>query len=78
MVLEGVPGPDGFFFFHRYQGGVKEDLSKLMIYFFVGKVKLHCLNYSWVILLPKKDNPQSIGDYRPSSLSNCARTCENN
>lgn len=39
--------------------------------FFEGKVKLHCFNHSSLVLIPNKDDPDSIGDYMPINLSNC-------
>lgn len=31
---------------------------------------LKCINYSYITLVPKKDNPEFVGDFRPISLMN--------
>jgi hypothetical protein len=29
---------------------------------------LKCINYSYIILVPKNDNPETVNDFRPISL----------
>jgi retron-type reverse transcriptase len=38
--------------------------------FYEGKICMQSINGSHVVLIPKKDNPTRIGDYRPISLLN--------
>jgi retron-type reverse transcriptase len=38
--------------------------------FFQLKSDLKCVNYSYITLVPKKDNPKKVNDFRPISLVN--------
>lgn len=74
LKADGAPVPDGFpiLFYQRYWNVINVDMLQLIDYFFVGNTKLHSLNHSWLILIPKRDSPSGIRDFRPICLLNCA------
>lgn len=61
----------GLFFQHYWQI-VKVDLILMVLQFFHSGHLLKELNYSFIVLLPKKENPVSVTDFRSISLSNVA------
>jgi hypothetical protein len=65
MKSDKAPGPDGFngLFF-------KDDLVTLCNDFHFGKVSLQSINGSYITLIPKKNNPETVNDFRPISLTN--------
>lgn len=67
-----APGPDGFQagFFQRYWSTVGPDIIEFMENFFVGKKDLSNINYTFIVLIPKKPNPTDTGHYHPISLCN--------
>lgn len=70
---DGAPWPDGFpnFFFQRFWEVIGLDLLKLIDFFFTGGCKLHNINFSWIVLIPKVQSPSSIKEFRPIYLLNC-------
>jgi hypothetical protein len=49
---------------------VKEDLFRAVQQFYLlNHQRLHFLNQAFVVLIPQKENPQKIIDYRPISLT---------
>jgi hypothetical protein len=66
------PGPDGSNgdFFKRCWPIIANDFYELCADFFEGLVCLRSINSSYITLVPKKDCPISIGDFRPISLLN--------
>lgn len=71
---EKAPGPDGFIglFFSSCWNVVKQDFMNAMGQFYdINCQGLDLLNQAYVVLLPKKDNPEKISDYRPISLTHC-------
>ena len=66
------PGPDGFNtnFVKKCWHVIAQDFYDLCDKFHQGDVCLKSINGSYIILVPKKDNPQKVGDYRPISLLN--------
>jgi hypothetical protein len=69
---EKAPGPDGFIglFFSSCWNIIKEDLVRAVKQFFSHNQQgLHILNQAFIVLLPKKQHPQQISDYRPISLT---------
>lgn len=67
-----APGLDDFllFFYHFFWNDIKLDLVKLMEELFNGNIRLDRINYSNVILIPKKESPFRIEEFRPISLLN--------
>lgn len=71
MPSEKAPGPDGFSggFFKRCWDIVKGDLLAALNLAWRGNSQhLHLLNTAAIVLLPKKDDPSHLADYRPISL----------
>jgi hypothetical protein len=66
------PGPDGFNtdFLKKCWHIVKEDFYSLCDSFFSKNICLQSINGSHITLIPKKDDPIKISDYRPISLLN--------
>lgn len=66
------PGPDGFIneFIRGCWSLVVDDFYKLCDKFFNREVCLRSINNSYIVLIPKKDGPQGVLDYRPISLLN--------
>lgn len=71
MPVDRAPGPDGFgaAFYRRCWNIVKDDVvAALNLVFNANSQHLHLLNTASIILLPKKDDPTQLADYRPISL----------
>jgi hypothetical protein len=66
------PGPDGFNtnFVKKCWHVIAPDFYDLRESFFQGDIYLKSINSSYIILVPKKYNPQKVGDFRPISLLN--------
>jgi len=64
------PGPDGFNFnfIKKFWGLIKEDTVRAVTCFHSDGSWLKGTNASFISLIPKVDNPQSIDEYRPISL----------
>jgi hypothetical protein len=67
-----APGPDGFngFFVKKTWHIIKEDLYKMCADFYDHLADLKSINYSYITLVPKKHNPETVNDFRPISLLN--------
>lgn len=74
MSSESAPGPDGFngLFFKKSWHIIREDIYKLCKDFYNHQADLKSINHSHIILIPKKDNPGNVNDFRPISLLNYA------
>jgi hypothetical protein len=72
MPLDKAPGPDGFngMFMKKCWDTVKEDFYRLCEGFFEGRISLEAINSSFITLVPKISNPESVNDFRPISLLN--------
>jgi hypothetical protein len=77
-VIEKMPpdkalGPDGFngLFMKRCLHIIKEDFYNLANEFSQGKADLKNINTSLITLVPKKNSPDTMNDFRPISLTNC-------
>jgi hypothetical protein len=72
MPNDKAPGPDGFnsLFFKKAWPIIRFDMYKLCQDFFLQKADLKSINSSYITLVPKKDNPESVNDFRPISLLN--------
>lgn len=72
MPPDKAPGLDGFngHFMKRCWAIIKQDFYKLCFDFYSGDVSLESINESFITLVPKVLNPESVSDYRPISLLN--------
>ena len=82
MVIKSLPnnhapGLDGFngFFIKKCWHIVKDDFIRLFRDFYCHNVDLRSINSSIIALIPKKDNPETVNDYRPISLLNYSLKC---
>jgi hypothetical protein len=70
MPSNKSPGPDGFTneFYKFYLQDLKPDLLALFRAWHDQTVNLSGVNLAYIALLPKREDPQEIKDYRPISL----------
>lgn len=73
LGADKAPGPNGFpiCFYRNFWDLVKDDLKNLLHQVFEGVARTDRINRSFVVLIPKTDNPRGTGDYRPICLLNC-------
>jgi hypothetical protein len=67
-----APGPDGFpacFFQHNWEVLNKEVIAVVKDFFETG-VMPQGINETMIVLLPKKEEPEELKDFRPISLYN--------
>ena len=66
------PGPDGMspFFFQKYWHIVGHDVTVAVLSMLTSGHFLHKMNYTYIVLIPKKNDPRCVSDYRPISLAN--------
>jgi hypothetical protein len=64
-----APGPDGFngLFIKKCWNIIKSDFYQLCQDFFEGNTSLEGINNSFIVLIPKKNNLETVNDYRPIS-----------
>jgi hypothetical protein len=67
-----APGPDGFnsLFFKKAWPIIKEDVYNLCKDFYFHQADIKSINSSYITLVPKKENLESVSDFRPISLLN--------
>jgi hypothetical protein len=72
MPVDRAPGPDGFngMFLKKCWHIVKEDFYKLAADFHDESIQLANINGSYITLVPKKQVPVRVNDFRPISLTN--------
>lgn len=82
MVIKGLPnnhapGPDGFngLFIKKCWPIVKNDFVRVFMDFSSQNLDLRSINSSVIALVPKKDNPECVDDFRPISLLNYSLKC---
>jgi retron-type reverse transcriptase len=54
---------------------IQNDFTRLLQDFSSHNLDLRSINSSFIVLIPKKENPESIDDYRPISLLNYSLKC---
>jgi hypothetical protein len=66
------PGPDGFNsdFMKKCWQIISPEFYDLCTGFYENNICLQSINGSYIVLIPKKDDPMTINDYRPISLLN--------
>lgn len=77
MPNEHAPGPDGFsgLFIKKCWYIVKNEFTRLFMDFCTQNIDLTSINSSHIALIPKKDNPELVNDFRPTSLLNYSMKC---
>jgi hypothetical protein len=72
LPADKSPGPDGFNgeFLERCWPIVKKEFTDLCHGFYDGNICLQSINASHIALIPKKDNPSKVGNFRLISLLN--------
>lgn len=72
MPPDKAPGPDGFngLFLKKCWPLIKNDFYNLCQEFYWGTTSLECINTSFITLVPKKSQPETVNDFRPISLLN--------
>lgn len=72
MPLDKAPGPDGFngLFLKKCWHIIKGSFYNLCAEFYSGTLSLECINTSYITLVPKVSNPETVNDFRPISLLN--------
>jgi len=72
LPSDKAPGPDGFngMFMKKCWPIIKEDFYALCQDFFDCNINLESINNSFITLVPKVNNPESVNDFRPISLLN--------
>jgi hypothetical protein len=74
LPSDKAPGPDGFngLFIKKCWNIIKNDFYQLCQDFFEGNTSVEGIKNSFIVLIPKKNNPETVNDYRPISLMNLA------
>lgn len=72
-----APGPDGFngLFIKKNLNIIKDDFIRLFKDFCNFNTYLRSINSSIIALVPKKNTPESVDDFRPISLLNYSLKC---
>jgi len=72
-----APGPNGFngLFIKKSWDIIKGDFTRLFRDFYHRNTDLKSVNSSFITLIPKKNNPETVDDYRPISLLNYSLKC---
>ncbi|XP_042521286.1 uncharacterized protein LOC122094749 [Macadamia integrifolia] len=67
-----LPGPDGFpgAFFRRCWQIVKKEVSNAVRYFFSSSCMLQGVNNNFLVLIPKVDGADNLGNFRPLCMGN--------
>ena len=74
MPSDKAPGPDGFngCFHKKCWPIIKQTFYDLCTKFYNDNLNLERINSSFITLVPKINNPETVNDFRPISLLNCS------
>ena len=77
QIVKSMPpdkalGPDGFngLFLKKCWQLIKQDFYRLCWSLYHNNISLESINTSYITLVPKKDSPETVNDFRPISLMN--------
>jgi len=72
IPVDIAPGPNGIhgLFFKKCWPLIKFDVYKLWRSFHEGSTNLKSINHSYITLVPKRSNPETVSNFRPVSLLN--------
>ena len=72
MPPDKAPGPDGFngLFLKKCWPFIRNDFYSLCSEFYSGAADLESINMSFITLVPKKPQPETVNDFRLISLLN--------
>lgn len=65
-----APGPDGLIgrFLKNCWNIIKPDFCKMICDFFEGDIDIKSINTAYITLIPKRQSPENMNDYRTISL----------
>jgi hypothetical protein len=68
------PGPDGVSlgFIKEFWEELKDDIIRFLVEFHENGKLVKGINSTFIVLIPKKDNPTKLNEFRPISLVGCA------
>ena len=74
LPMDKALGTDGFsgLFIKTCLPTINQDFINLSQSFYHHNANLKCINNSYITLVPKKQNPEKVSDFRPISLLNSA------